>query len=373
MYSVTQAFRDALVYSHEVTVRAELLAGGTVIDQLPVHAGSIEVDGSASIRRRCTIEVADATGDYVPDRAGDLITPFGNEVRLYRGIIYPDGAEEVVPLGVFMITAVDVKDTATGPVLSIEGYDRARKVERARFTTGYVVTAGANYAAAIRDLLRSRVPTIEFSPTDYTGWAQQTTRTTPQLVFQEQEDPWRAARSMAASIGRQLFFNPDGVCVMPVEPFISTSAVTWTYAEGEEATILALSNRWQAEGVYNHVIVTGETTTNVAPVRGEAYDGDPASPTYIGGPMGDVPYFYASPLITSTAQANEAAESVLRRVTGSTEIIAFPAIVNPAHEAGDIVAIVREASKVNDLFILDRLTIPLSPAEPMSAVARRQR
>jgi len=373
MYAVSDAFRTALLDSHRIASRAEVLQGGAVVRSLDVHAGGVEVDGTAAVRRRCSVELVDHTGALTPDQAGDVLTPYGNELRLFRGVVYPDGAEELVPLGVFLITDVAVRDKPEGVTLAVEGYDRARRVEGARFTSTTIVPAGINYAVAIRDLLRARVPTLEFLPADATGWSQQTTRTTPQLVFQEQADPWRAARDMAESIGRVLYFDAAGRVVMPTEPSVSTSPVAWAYVEGEDATILGLDNRWTREGVYNHVIVTGETTSATVPVRGEAYDSDPNSPTYIGGPFGDVPYFFASPLITTAGQAVEAATGILRRVSGSTELVSFPAVVNPAHEAGDVVAIVRAKSAVSDLYLLDRFNVPLGPGETMTASARRQR
>lgn len=373
MFAVSPAFRAALVDSHRTVARAEVLQGGAVVRPLDVHSGSVNVDGTAAVRRRCTVELVDYAGDLTPDQAGDLLTPYGNELRLFRGIVYADGAEEIVPLGVFLITDVAVRDGDSGVVIAVEGYDRARRVESARFTSTVVVPAGINYAVAIRDLLRARVPTLEFTPDDPTTWAQQTTRTTPQLVFQEQADPWRSARDMAESIGRTLYFDPAGRCVMPTEPSVATTPVSWTYAEGEDATIISLDNKWTREGVYNHVIVTGETTSATVPVRGEAYDSDPNSPTYIGGPFGDVPYFFASPLITTAGQAVEAATGILRRVSGSTELVSFPAVVNPAHEAGDVVAIVRARSAVSDLYLLDAFNVPLAAGDQMAAAARRQR
>jgi hypothetical protein len=50
----------------------------------------------------------------VPDNDFDLLTPFGNELRLFRGIQFDDGSVEYVPLGVFVIIDVVIKDTNDG-------------------------------------------------------------------------------------------------------------------------------------------------------------------------------------------------------------------------------------------------------------------
>ena len=109
------------------------------------------------------------------------------------------------------------------------------------------------------------------------------------------------------------------------------------------------------------------------PVRVEVWDDDPASPTYRYGPFGEVPRFYTSSLVTTEAQATAAGEAILRRATGLVEGVSWTSLVDPAVDVGDIVAVVNPAVRVNRVMVLDSVTVPLGPAEAMSAVARTVR
>jgi hypothetical protein len=120
------------------------------------------------------------------------------------------------------------------------------------------------------------------------------------------------------------------------------------------------------------VIFTGEGTNLAIGIIGEAWDMNPASPTY-RPTYGDQPVFRSSPTILTTEEAYAAAAAELRKVIGATEKIEWGQIVNPAHDVFDLVSIVRGPSKVNATLMLDALTIPLEPSQTMTAIARSRR
>src|SRR4051812_35315225 len=105
MYNVSAAFLAALRQSHTISTRADVLSGGVVVATLDITDGSVEVDGNNTVRRHCSVTLVDPTGTMTPSEAGDLLSPFGNEIALYRGI-----GDELVPLGVFGIATVDIED-----------------------------------------------------------------------------------------------------------------------------------------------------------------------------------------------------------------------------------------------------------------------
>lgn len=369
MYTVSAAFAALLARAHTIAVRAEVTDGltNTVIATLDVTGGTVTVDGSNDVRRQCTVTLADPTGALVPTQAMGLLHPStGHELRLYRGIAAASlGADELVPLGVFRLTRPRVSDRGDQLTITLTGYDRAKKVQRARFTDVYTIAAGTDYATAIQTMLTSRVPSLTF---DF----QTTTAVTPTLQFAEKDDPWKRALEMATSLGMQLYFDPAGVCVLRPEPSPATDRVAWTYAEGDAATILSVDKDLDEEQQYNHAIVTGERSDGAAPVRAEAWDDNPASPTYWQGPYGDVPDFYSSKYITTVTQAQQAADALLRKKLGVLESLELNAIVHPGHEAGDVIRVTRTRMGLSAaLYALDRVTVPMGADQPLAASARR--
>ena len=125
-----------------------------------------------------------------------------------------------------------------------------------------------------------------------------------------------------------------------------------------------------ADQTYNGVIVTGEgSDIGDTPPRGEAWDLNPASPTYLYGPFGAVPTFYSSPLITTTDQATAVAASMLAQTLGKVEQLSWEQVTHPG-----LAAARRRGGRVpgrhHATFILDALTVPLTATDVMTGTAR---
>lgn len=88
MYPITRRFAAALTQNHRVVSRVDVLNNGKVERTLDVTEGSVTVDGEADIRRRMSCTLVDPDGDLTPGEAEHLLAPYGNEVRIYRGIAF---------------------------------------------------------------------------------------------------------------------------------------------------------------------------------------------------------------------------------------------------------------------------------------------
>lgn len=366
MYAISAAFQAALKKSHTIVSKAEILSNGAVVAEIATAiSGRVTIERNAAIRRRCEVTLADTNGSLVPTSSSSLLAPYGNEIRLYRGIRLSTG-DELVPLGTFRISKTKVKDDE-GVVITVNGYDRSRSISRGKLSAPYQIAAGTNYGTAIQNMISYVRPGTLFSFAT-------TSATTPLLTFLEGDDPWKRAQEMAEAIGCELFFDPLGTCCL--QTVTDAGSPVWTYSEGSTATFLDLDRDLDDEATYNGVIATGEGPTLTVPVRAEAWDANPSSPTYYLGQYGKVPEFYSSPYLLTTAQASAAANARLTKKLGVTESVSFSAIVNPAHDAGDVVSISRSRSGLgtaNSIFVLDDVTIPLEAAKAMDVSVRERR
>ena len=75
----------------------------------------------------------------------------------------------------------------------------------------------------------------------------------------------------------------------------------------------------------------------------------------------------------TVAEAQEAARAELKKVIGASEKITWDQIVNPSHDAFDLVRVVRSPSGVDATLMLDAITIPLAPTATMNAIGRSRR
>jgi hypothetical protein len=372
MWPVSDEFKQALVYSHRAVCKVEVWKGGVYQRDLDIVDGQVTVDDQP-IRRRISVALTDKTGELVPAQATDLLGVVDSELRAYRGIRFVDGSEELVPQGVFDIATMTLDDSGEGLHMRVEGYDRARRVIRAKMTNEYLIAEGTNYLDAIMDLVSFRYPAVIFS-----AGMGSTALTTPQIVLKTGDDPWAKAQKMALEgLGCDLYFNMVGelTCSPVVDP--TTAPIAWSYLEGEEATFLYINRQLTNEETWNHVIVTAENPERAISLRAEVKDENPFSPTYYLGAYGDVVdwiFTELAPANAVQATVDEIALAIYNKRLGFVELVRFNAIVNPAHEINDAVAISRQPSKIDgNVYMVDKITLPLVTERPMDIATRKRR
>lgn len=372
MYACSDEFKAQVKKSHRAVTKCEVWSGTNYQRDLDIIEGNVHVDDVA-FHRTCEVSLTDSDGTLTPVDATSLLNPVtGNELRLYRGIVLPStGLPELIPQGVFGVTDLTIDDSGEGYHMRLQGSDRARRVSRAKMTTSYVIATGTNYKTAITALVQSRFGSVTFSDA-YNAYT--TTLVTPQIVLTTGDDPWSKAQKMAMEgLGADLYFDVLGsLTIVPVtDP--STSPSMWDYVEGVEATLLYINRTVTDQDTFNHIVVFAEHPDNSPPIRGEAKDTNPSSPTYYLGPYGDVVDVLNSNLITTQAQADIAAAARLNKTLGVTDLVRFNAIVNPCHEIGDIITISRNKLKVNAAFVVDKITVPMVIDRPMDIATRKRK
>jgi hypothetical protein len=148
--------------------------------------------------------------------------------------------------------------------------------------------------------------------------------------------------------------------VLPPLDLGSLTSPDFTYIEGEGNIALDMSREYSDEGVFNGFIVTGESVGDqLPPVRGEAWDENPTSPTYRFGPYGEVPGFITDNLAKTAEQCQAIARAQLNLVLGATSRLNMTGICNPSYECGDIVQVKRDKAKVDGLYVVDAFSVPL--------------
>lgn len=366
MRPVSTRFLDAVVRSHRMVAQAtvyEATGGGVpdtqVGDPLEIIDGQVTLDITAATRGRCDLTLR---VDDVPTTPDHPLAPYGNEIHVQRGIQYSDGTVELVSLGRFRIERTDVSEDQGATIVRVAGSDRSARLIDNRFRFGTGIETGYDYDEALEAVLTQGWPDVPLSLTTMGG-------TTPQLVIEEASDRWQFAQTMAADKGCHLYFDGDGQCVNPAVAQVGDRAPDQQLVEGDNGLLVTANSTWSREGTYNRVIATGENTSEV-PVRAEAYDGNPLSPTYVFGPFGDVVRWYSSPFITTDDQAQSAAEAILSQQLGTTKQVDFGTIVNPALEPNDIVRITSAATGIDEDHVIDTLTIGLTADSLMTGRTR---
>lgn len=346
MYPVTDTFLKALRSSHTLYTRVDAYYGGVLLEEnLPVDGGQVTVNAGTGVRRSLTATLSDRG-------LWDTLAPIGTELYAYRGIRYPNGVVENVPLGVF---GIDAQNTGLGPggKLTVRtAPDRWAALQRARFETPEVSNPGDLVVDEIARLVTDALPSVVVVN------SATSTATIGSLVWERDRD--KALIEMLAAIGAEGYFDWTGQFIIRDAPLLS-AAPSWTVDASAVGVLLDGDRARDRTRTYNVVVVTPAAVDGSlpwAPVVVE--DSDPDSPTWVGGPMGRVPYFVSSPLIRTALQAAAAGETVLNRVKSQAAQLSLTAVVNPALDRGDVIWAATTGGGVVERHLLDALTVPLT-------------
>ena len=286
MYPSSASFKAALTQDHIVVSKVEIWNSGQYLTTISVDGGQVEVSGESAIRRTCQIALTTerAVTNLVPDTDFDYLTPFGNEMRLFRGIQFDNGTIEYIPLGVFVITEVTISDTNEGVSINVAGEDRSILVSRAKWTQPYKVTSGS-LESSITALLKNRYADAltNFPATNITI-------NDVILGADNSNDPWKDAVYLCELVGYDLFFDVEGIATMSQFPSLEGTTVSAIYVEGSDTSVLSLDRAISTKETYNGIIYVVEGSKVSTPIRVEVWDEDTTSPTYRYGPFGPVSY-----------------------------------------------------------------------------------
>lgn len=357
MYPVGADFLVALRKPSIISVVRVTTIEGTV---LSVSGGNVSMDSRRDTQRTCDLEIV-PRNQSTSELYRLLMSP-STEIKVERGLRV-NGVDVYVPLGVFSTENCEFNKTSGGDI-KWQGSDRAKKISRNRFIEPYQIAKGTPLAEAGGNLLKNRWAGVVY---DFNAVSEVVNA---QLTFEAgaDSDPWQCVRNLFADYGYDLYFNGEGVCVAKLIPDPATTTTVFSFGSGDTNLVLDATTKGSLEQTYNGVVAMGEGTDVAVPVQAVVWDEDQQSPTYFG--YGKVPYFYSSPLLTTVAQCQQTARSMLAKVKGSSEELSWPAIVNPALEPLDVVEINVGGTSV---CVLDSLTIPLKASDPMTAQARETR
>ncbi|WP_407563304.1 DUF5047 domain-containing protein [Streptomyces sp. 184] len=308
------------------------------------------VDRGAAVRRTATVEVPDVS--LLPWTAADYLAISGARLRIRRGIVFPGGLLETVPVFFGRLDTL-AGDPDTGPVtLTASGLEAV--IADAKFEAPYSTRGATAAVTSITALIQDVLPDAVIASTaDNTGLG---TRT-----WDREGDRWAAVQEIATAVGAEAYCNADGLFVIAELPDILATEPAWEVAAGASGVLIEANREFSRDGMYNVVVASGENTEdNAAAVTATAMDDDPTSPTYYLGPFGRVPRFYSSPTLTSSGLAQGAANKLLRDSVKPAVTADLTSLPNPCLEPGDVLRAVYGNGR-RDLHQVQSFSIDLSP------------
>lgn len=359
MWTTSPEFDAALHRkSRAWAAKVEVLYQGDKVTLDNIMVEGVVDFGPQAVRRAAKIRIIDKTGTLTPVSAKDLLAPKGTEILLHKGLFMPDTEVfEFVPLGVFGITEPRIERLPGGGVaIELDASDRAALVKSRRFIDPWVVKKNTLTHRAITDIVVSRF--LADLRVQVTG------HTTPEVVYDALSDPWAAIADLSQADSLTSYFDPVGSFVVARDEPVHTGI---TYKGGEDSLLIDVKRVITAENTYSGVVVRVEHPDR-DPIVATAWDNDPRSPTYADGPFGKRPFGFTTHLITTAAQAQLAANTLLPKVTRMRQTVEILTAGHPGHDVGDLITVEDHATKTRGEWIVQGGAVSLRPGAPTKLV-----
>jgi hypothetical protein len=363
-------YRDALTRPHTAYSRVDVLdrQGNVLQSDLGFIDGNVRATLSSRVARVLGLTVDRSWFPLTSSGAidtGGLLTPFGNRLRVYRGITYGDGSVASFP--VFYGRIEQVQMNRAGQV-SLTANDLAADVVDALFETPQSSVTSNTINEEFQRLVLGALPDATFGTSDPTA------AKIPPLAWQS--DRAQALDDMSATVAMLWYPLADGEFVQRLTPWTKpgqTASVTLTdgtdVAYGVNGSVADWTITVSRTGVYNSVVFTSERQDGSAPVYAIVRDLDPTSPTYLSGNFGKKPLLIQNQAALTQSQCLSAAQSALKVATAITQTWDPVSIVPDASlELGDLTDMFADGAVSTQ--VVTGFTLPLRETGDMSLSLR---
>lgn len=350
-------YREVLASGAQHFVRVEVWSGLGV--QLPIPAqyqgdpegGLVFFNGtlSATLNSQVTRQLQFSVPyELYPSDPSDLLAPFGNEIRAFRGVRLGDG-DTTYTWQIFRGKIRQVRQYSTGNT-SLSCTDRAADVvDHAFVNPQNSQTSNSIYQEFVR-LVTDAVPDPSFGASDsFPGPVQPLTWAL---------DRGSALDEMARANSAIWYTLANGDFVMRRYPWTRPGATpVVTLSNAVEGTINYHEALRDRNAIHNVVTVTGERLTGQVPVYATASDNNPASPTYVGGGFGIRSLLDRLQTPSTPGGAAGAAQERLAVSIAPTEAFQLRCAPDASLELGDVVTLVIDGREVTQ--VVSALSMPM--------------
>jgi hypothetical protein len=299
---------------------------GPATEDIPLNAGSVDMDGGALIRSTGTFTLPPDTWDRA-----QLWPLYGARLQPFYSI----GSVDLVQPGELVPFAPMICETASraqpGADVELSGSDLMRLVEYADLDSD-VPAAGWSS----RDLLAWLV-----SPSGLPADANNSFASNPSVgasfVLEQSNGRMKYVRDLADSFTNDIWMTRVGTWLSV--PKARPLEVAWRIDAGASGVLLGGSDKLTAERTRNSVVVFSEATDGRPPIWVRAEDSDPNSPTYVNGPFGRRTYRRDSGFLRDASSMLALANALLETGTKLARDSSFDIAPAPQLDPGDLVTV----------------------------------
>lgn len=299
-------------------------------DDVPIADGQETSDRSSRVPEYVTLTVPRFAGgtDWLPTAQDSPLAACGQTLTISLGIgTGPDGIEWF-QRGVFLIS--DTTPSDDGQTLTVIAVGLLALIDEAEFVSPYQPTG--TIVSTLRNLVEPAVTVdVDDAPGD---------RSVPVAAVNWDSDRLQAVYDLLDAWPATPRVDELGVLVCEPVTIPAVGDAVRSFTDGAGGTVVSAAGSSSRDGGFNTVVATGYAADGTE-VRGVAYLASGA--WRYGGEANPlpVPFGYNSPLLTTTAQCQAAARTVLARKAREAALQAYTvtAVPDPTIQLGDPVLV----------------------------------
>lgn len=312
---------DDILASRVISPASEITSwlDGAPLGVVPLSQGQVVETASGDSLARLEFTLP-ATKEWMPRDPRHPLAPFGQELLVRRGFrVYDDSIGWEV-LGRFRIRTTE--PTGDG-WLTVVADSIDVRLTMARWIVDTTTTG--TLANQAKQICSGIVP-INIAMPD---------RASSNRVWDDQENRRDALLELCDSWGAVLRMIDGALTIVP-RPVSTTPSITVTSGDG--GTLVSAVPERLADPVPNIVVASNTPQEGEPTITAMAII--PAGPRAWDGPYGQVVQFYASPVITTNAQAAQAATTLLSRLQAKAPDVTVEAVTDPRIRLDTVVRVV---------------------------------
>jgi len=375
MWSISQAFKDAIRGEHQQAVKIEFLnsefevtsSDGTIDSCFCfdtdkevadfVSDGNIDVDVDRLIRRTASLTILNPTGKFTPRRSIEIDTDADGKpddksligyvylnryVRIYRGVHLPSKEHLYVPVGTFMIDVADIIVERNMTVVNLTMSDLAKWLSKSVFKSPRKYEDGTFYNAIIKDIVNAagikdsmirRIDKLQDRD-------EEDKKIKKVLKFERGESRGEKLKELCDKWDIDIYFDPEGMLVTEERKKDINKPSVWNFSSipGEgDGMLVSITRSLSDDNLYNHLIVVG-TKDEKNPIVKKRENNNPKSKTSTQR-IGDRVKYVESERIGTNAEAEKVVERLWKRRLSYEETVSLTTICMPALEGNDIISV----------------------------------
>jgi hypothetical protein len=288
------------------------------------------------------------SGEFWPETATSLLTPYQTVANIRAGIRYGDGSTEL--FDVITGRVGDVTRNADGSVTARVD-DLAADVIAYRFEQPENSASPIPVIDQIERLILDALPSATFGTHDVDEDAP-----TPKLTWDE--DRGKALDDLAQALAGRWYALGNGDFVVRQYPYDVGTPVQDVF-DGPQGLLTSGAPSLTRDGAANSITVVVERFDGGTPFRVRARDESPSSPTRFDGPFGRVSQVVKVQTPMTLGEATLFARQLLNASTALSSQWTVAMVPDYTLEPGDTVRL--RSRGVSSTQLIDRITYPLGP------------